>query len=311
MQPGRGTGCYAAMFIPHEGRGAGPAVQPTRAALTKMWAITWRITVFFLLWGLLLVPAVLPRVWLHDLGQQSPALQRFYYDGTGLLASLAACALMVCWVDRKGQVPLGFGRERAVGGVMGGLAGGAAWLAVSLGLVALLGGVAYEPHGELAGPTLGLAAVSLLLNAAVQEVITRSYPFQLMLRRAGPGWAVLVSSLMFMAMHAAVLRGALLPAVNVFVASVLFGLVLLRTGRLWAVIALHFAWNFLVGPVLGLAVSGQDLTEGWRMFSLRGPDWLTGGAFGLEGSLVVTFVTLAACVVVGRWRGWRLAETGT
>lgn len=276
-----------------------------RAVLHTTWAITWRITIFLLLWGVLLVPAVLPRAWVQDLGRQSPALQRFYFDGTGLLASLGACALMVRWVDRKGRVPLGFGRERAVGGVLGGLAGGTAWLVISLGLVALLGGVAYAPHGELAGPALGLAAVSLLLNAAVQEVVTRSYPFQLILRRAGPGWVVLVSSVMFMAMHAAVLRGALLPAVNVFVASVLFGLVLLRTGSLWVVIALHFAWNFLVGPVLGLAVSGQDLADGWRVFSLRGPDWLTGGAFGIEGSLAVTFVTLAAGGVVARWRqGW-------
>lgn len=281
-----------------------PAGRPAQVTLRTAWAITWRITVFFLLWGLLLVPAVLPRAWLHELGRLSPALQRFYYDGTGLLASLVACALMVRWVDRKGQVPLGFGRKRAVGGVLGGLAGGAAWLAISLGLVALLGGVAYAPHGELAGPALGLAAASLLLNAAVQEVIARSYPFQLLLRRAGPGWAVLVTSVMFMAMHAAVFRGALLPAVNVFAASVLFGLVLLRTGSLWAVIALHFAWNFLVGPVLGLAVSGQDLAEGWRVFSLRGPDWLTGGAFGIEGSAVVTVVTLAACGVVG-WRKWQ------
>jgi membrane protease YdiL (CAAX protease family) len=209
---------------------------------------------------------------------------------------------MVRWVDRKGRVPLGFGRERAVGGVLGGLAGGAAWLAISLGIVALLGGVIYAPHGDFGGLALGLAAGSLLLNAAVQEIITRSYPFQLLLRRAGPGWAVLVSSVLFTAMHAAVLRGGVLPAVNVFTASVLFGLVLLRTGSLWAVIALHFAWNFLVGPVLGLAVSGQDLADGWRVFSLHGPDWLTGGAFGIEGSLAVTLVTLVACGAVGGWR---------
>ncbi|MDI1248388.1 MAG: CPBP family intramembrane metalloprotease [Lacunisphaera sp.] len=290
------------MLIPPDDSGVSLSGQTGRAALHTTGAIAWRITVFFLFWGLLLVPAVLPRVWLQELGAHSPALQRFYFDGTGLLASLGACALMVRWVDRKGQVPLGFGRERVVTGLLGGLAGGAAWLAVSLGFVALLDGVAFAPRGDFGGPALGLAAVSLLLNAAVQEVITRSYVFQLLLRRAGPGWAVLVSSVLFTAMHAAVLRGGVLPAVNVFAASVLFGLVLLRTGRLWAVIAVHFAWNFLVGPVLGLAVSGQDLAEGWRVFSLRGPDWLTGGAFGIEGSLVVTLVTLAACGVVGRWK---------
>lgn len=271
-----------------------------REALRVTWAITWRITVFFLLWGLLLVPAVLPRVWLDELGQQTPALLRFYFDGTGLLASLMACAVMVCWVDRKSRVSLGFGRGNAVAGVLGGLAGGVAWLVFSLGLVALLGGASYQPRGIFTGSALLLAAASLLLNATVQEVIARSYVFQMTRRRAGPGWAVLISSVLFTAMHAAAFRGAVLPAMNVFAASVLFGLVLLQTGSLWAVIALHFAWNFLAGPGLGMAVSGQDLAGGWRVFQLHGSDLLTGGSFGIEGSGVVTLVTLAACVAVGR-----------
>jgi membrane protease YdiL (CAAX protease family) len=273
-----------------------PTVAP--APWRQAWAIIWRIAVFFVLWGLLIAPAVLPLAWLHDLGQRSPAWLRFWFDGTGLLSALAACWIMVRWIDRGAT--LGFGRVNAVAGVLRGLAGGVAWLGLSLGLVALLGGVNFAPRGIFSGSGISLAAVSLLMNAALQEIIARSYLFQLVLRRWGPAWAVLVSSVIFTAMHAGAFQGAVLQVVNVFAASVLFGLVLLRTGSLWAVIALHFAWNFLVGPGLGLAVSGRDLADGWQLLGLSGPGWLTGGAFGIEGSAVVTVVTIAACGLVRR-----------
>jgi membrane protease YdiL (CAAX protease family) len=289
---------YAAMpILPNDSVMAQPGGE-ARAVLSQMWAIAWRITVFFVLWGLLLAPAVLPQAWLHDSAHHSPAWIRLYFDGTALLASLGACAIMVRWVDRG--MPLGFDRTRAGTDSLSGLAGGAAWLGVSLGLIALLGGVAMAPRGIFTGSALVLAAASGWLNAAVQEVVARSYIFQLVRQRSGPGWAVVVSSGCFVAMHAGAFHGAVLPMVNVLAASVLFGLVLLRTGSLWAVIALHFAWNFIVGPVLGLAVSGHDLADGRGLLRLHGPEWLTGGTFGLEGSAVVTLVTIASCLVVGR-----------
>ncbi len=274
----------------------------------QAWAIAWRITVFFVLWGGLIAPAVLPQAWLHDLGQRSPAWLRLWFDGTGLLSALAACWIMVRWIDRG--TTLGFGRDNAAAGALRGLAGGVVWLGVSLGLLALFGGVNFAPRGLFSISGVSLAAVSLLMNAALQEIIARSYLFQVMLRRSGPGWAVCVSSVIFTAMHAAAFQGAVLPMVNVFAASVLFGLVRLRTGSLWAVITLHFAWNFLVGPGLGLAVSGRDLADGWQLLSLGGPDWLTGGAFGIEGSAVVTVVTVAACGLVLRRGDARSPRSG-
>jgi len=74
-------------------------------------------------------------------------------------------------------------------------------------------------------------------------------------------------------------------------------LFLLVAGNLWFPIAIHFAWNFLLGPVLGLTVSGSGhLGLGWKMVVVDGPALFTGGAFGLEGGLVVTMTT-AACIV--------------
>jgi hypothetical protein len=103
---------------------------------------------------------------------------------------------------------------------------------------------------------------------------------------------------MFALLHYGTAKGAILPLFNLFMAGLLLGYAYLVTGNLWMPIALHFAWNFLLGPVLGLAVSGRSLTSGTQILSLQGPDSVTGGAFGLEGGLVATFTTAVGLILL-------------
>jgi len=90
-----------------------------------------------------------------------------------------------------------------------------------------------------------------------------------------------------------------LPAVNVFAAGVLFAVAYHVTGNLWLPTAIHFMWNYLLGPVLGLVVSGQThLRAGWQLFTVQGPSLFTGGAFGLEGGIVTTLTTVCGTLVL-------------
>lgn len=97
-----------------------------------------------------------------------------------------------------------------------------------------------------------------------------------------------------------------MPAVNLFAAGVLLGLAYTMTRNLWLPIALRFSWDFLQGPVLGIAVSGQALDGGWRVLDPKGPTILTGGSLGLEGGLAATLATIsgmAALIAAGRRLG--------
>ena len=73
--------------------------------------------------------------------------------------------------------------------------------------------------------------------------------------------------------------------------------------RLWLAIGVHAAWNFVEGGVFGIPVSGYAI-PGWLRSTLTGEEWLTGGAFGPEGSLVTLAVTSAAsaALLVVAWR---------
>jgi len=62
-------------------------------------------------------------------------------------------------------------------------------------------------------------------------------------------------------------------------------------------IGLHAAWNYTQGSVYSGIVSGNAPANGYFKSTLEGPDWLTGGSFGVEASVVAFLI----CASVGIW----------
>lgn len=57
-------------------------------------------------------------------------------------------------------------------------------------------------------------------------------------------------------------------------------------GTLWFPIGIHWAWNFTQGNIFGLDVSGGGNEESIMNATLTGPDFITGGSFGTEASII-------------------------
>ena len=97
-------------------------------------------------------------------------------------------------------------------------------------------------------------------------------------------------------MRASELRPYLLIAPSLIFLLLLF--IVPRTGALWMSWGIHFAWNTALGLVFGLPVSG--LTDFAVILRTRasGPRWVTGGAYGIEGSVVGTVVILLGFIPV-------------
>jgi hypothetical protein len=68
-------------------------------------------------------------------------------------------------------------------------------------------------------------------------------------------------------------------------------------------LGIHFAANLTQGTVLGFGVSGNNGAGLLRPVFGEGPDWLTGGAFGLEASVPGLVCVIVAGVWVYRWAG--------
>ena len=113
--------------------------------------------------------------------------------------------------------------------------------------------------------------------------------------------AVLVSCVLYGLVHSANPNAGLLSTVII----VLFGYLriygYLSTGQLWLSIGMHTGWNFFQATVFGFAASGH--AEAWTLVTHESAaaNWLSGGEFGPEASVLTVPVVLIALVVMRVW----------
>ncbi|MEV5409500.1 CPBP family intramembrane glutamic endopeptidase [Thermopolyspora sp. NPDC052614] len=226
-------------------------------------------------------------------------------------------ALVVSVVARlRGRTTLGFGVRRPGLGLEVGAGLSIVAVAMSLLFATLVatGGTEVVSVG-VRGEVLWHGFTAFLSWAALEEIVSRMGLLIALLVITGRPWVALaVSSALFGAVHLADGDGSVLGAVSSAVGGLMYGLALLRTGRLWMPIAMHFAWNFVQGTLLGYPVSGEhrlgvpflaehDVIGGLLTLRDHGPDLLTGGAYGPEAgplSLAARALIIAGVLVVTR-----------
>ncbi len=152
----------------------------------------------------------------------------------------------------------------------------------------------------------GIAAP--LATGVYEELLFRGGVFRLAERWFGTWIAVVVSSVVFGFAHlgneSATMQGLL--SISTW-AGVLLAATYVLTRRLWLGIGLHAAWNYTQGTVYSGIVSGNATPgSGFVLSRMEGPDWLTGGTFGVEASVVALLIcTLVGglMLLVASWRG--------
>ena len=122
-----------------------------------------------------------------------------------------------------------------------------------------------------------------------EEVLFRGYLFQKIRRWSRPA-AIGISSVIFAALHGSNSGINTIAIVNLLLAGVFLCLAYERYERLWLPIGIHLGWNLASGPILGYGVSGFAPEASVLRIAGGGPSWLTGGAFGIEGSVTATAV---------------------
>lgn len=188
-----------------------------------------------------------------------------------------------------------------------GLLLGASLMLLPAVLLTLTGQISWQWHGV--SQTVLLAAVVLFVGVAVTEELTfRGFMFQRLIDGIGSGPAQLLMAAYFVLNHASALKQGdswhYLALVNIFIASLMFGLAYLRTRSLALPIGLHLMANFTQGTLLGFGVSGSAEQGMFSPVIAAGcPDWLSGGSFGLEASLPGLMTVIVLCGLLWRWRG--------
>jgi membrane protease YdiL (CAAX protease family) len=227
-----------------------------------------------------------------------------------LLASLGAGYICVRWLEGLPWRALGLSphprwlRDFLIGSLLG-----IASLALATFIATAGGGLSFTISGRGAllqvGHTLILSAALFIIAALAEEALFRGYPLQT-LTRANLAWlAVLLTSVPFATVH---LKNPNVAAgftfVNTALAGVWLAVAYLRTRSLWFPLGVHWAWNWALGSLFGLPVSGitdlapHPLLQGTDL----GPAWLTGGSYGIEGGLACTITLVVSTVFIWRTR---------
>lgn len=137
----------------------------------------------------------------------------------------------------------------------------------------------------------------MIIIAFAEELVFRGYILANLLQSYQKWIALAASAVLFAAMHGANPGINALALINLLLGGFLLGINYLYTRSLWFCVALHFAWNFVQGPVLGYAVSGIGLKSILET-DFTGDKLFTGGSFGFEGSIVASGLTLMAVLAL-------------
>jgi membrane protease YdiL (CAAX protease family) len=165
--------------------------------------------------------------------------------------------------------------------------------------------------GQLFVVAILLPALFYLSVGIAEELAFRGYMLLNVaegfnLRFISPRGALIISWLLTSALfgiaHAIRPNATVVSCVNITLAGMWLGLGYILTGNLAISIGAHITWNFFQGHVFGFPVSGTNFfPTTFVAIEQGGPELWTGGAFGLEASLMGLFAVALGALLVVVW----------
>ena len=134
-----------------------------------------------------------------------------------------------------------------------------------------------------------------IIQSFAEEVVFRSFLIPMIRQHMGTLAALLISSLLFAFVHLMNPNVSWPGVVNLILGGVLMGLLFLKYKNVWAPTGFHASWNFVQSAFLGFPVSGHDT---YSLVDLQetGNDFITGGPFGYEGSIISIMILLVTII---------------
>ena len=260
----------------------------------------WRILAFLAIFYAIAIPLIFGLRALLEFSKNSPLV-------IVLVAAAATPSVYIArrWIDRKTFTSLGLQTsKRSVLDIVFGFALSGLMAAVVFFAMWMLGNIDNVQFAAIDQSSVGLLLGPLLVMALVgfwEELVFRGYILQNMAEGMGMKTAVLVSCVLYGLVHSANPNAGLLSTAII----VLFGYLriygYLSTGQLWLSFGMHTGWNYFQATVFGFAASGH--AEAWTLVTHESAaaDWLSGGKFGPEASVLTVPVILVALVVMRAW----------
>ncbi|HIW34946.1 MAG TPA: CPBP family intramembrane metalloprotease [Candidatus Paenibacillus intestinavium] len=256
------------------------------------WSRFWSFPIIWMIAGAIGISLV--DALFRQLAEQAEGIASLLLTLAAGIVAILVYKLTMKYLARR-SVPE-ISRKRAViEAGMGGLIG-IIFIIVSIIIIVAMGGYSFQWASASDKGVVLISSITAALGAAIiEELIFRGLMLQAISKLAGNWIALAVTSLFFGIAHlgntGATLWGAFAITIE---AGILLGAAFLWRRNLWFAMGLHFAWNTLEG-LFGIPVSGHP-SAGLFTVKVKGAELLTGGDFGLEGSIVPVIVSLLIAI---------------
>ncbi|MBE5966647.1 MAG: CPBP family intramembrane metalloprotease [Lachnospiraceae bacterium] len=174
---------------------------------------------------------------------------------------------------------------------------------VMIGILIITGNYKFAGFGRIDIVTLILGLSAYIIQGSVEEIMCRGFLQNTLCRKIGMAGAVIISSMLFIAPHImSIIRMERLlvytSIINLVFVSFLFSLAMIKDNSIAASCGIHIGWNFALDVICGLQVSGKEASNGIIKFSNQsGYDWITGGNYGIEASVILILVLAVLNVI--------------
>ena len=140
-----------------------------------------------------------------------------------------------------------------------------------------------------------------MIQGFEEEFLLRAILMNQMAARGKISLAILANSLIFSIFHLGNSGFSPMAFVNLLLVGVIFSLVFYISDSIYMAAGAHTFWNMTMANIFGITVSGyKPIGETILKTSLKGPAIISGGDFGLEGSIITSLVLVGTLVILIR-----------
>lgn len=260
------------------------------------------IPFLFIIFGALLYQLCFIPIVIGDIDSISPLARQFLTLTVMFIIIILGVFIWVKFVEKRPFYTIGFTKPGIFKKYFFGFGTGVLMISAVVGLMALSGGIRIQQDSTTTSGISALGGILILLlgfiiQGGAEEITTRGWQFQVIGIRYKPWIGALVSSIFFAVLHSFNKGVSVLAVCNLFLFALLLVLYVMNDGSIWSACGWHTAWNWTMGNVFGLNVSGTDINATLFNLETTGNNIITGGSFGPEGSIFSTFVLLTGIIL--------------
>lgn len=143
-----------------------------------------------------------------------------------------------------------------------------------------------------------LLLISVFVQSGAEEFIARIFIYQ-RLRKNFPKWPIIAiagNGLFFVAIHLTNPGVSFTAVLTIFIAALMYSLIVYYFDSIWVPIIAHTTWNFTQNIVLGLPNSGLVFPVSVFKLDAGANNFAFDSTFGVEGSILALILNAIVCV---------------